>query len=373
MTTLVLLGGGQDFYRIGERAWRMHIETVVVDQIRPDGWAHHWLEASCYDIQETVSALQSWCAKNKSPDGVLCAGTDAPHVMAAVAKNWGLSGISEATAELSRNKLLQYERLQSAGLTVPKTLIAEVADRYGMRGVVFKPALSRGSRGVQRYAANDLIPVTAVDAAARHGGPALIQEWIEGAQISSESLVQDGKILWTSFVDRNYSRLEEFKPHVIEDGCDAPSSVPVYYENDWQYQAEDQLQRAAEAIGMRSGILKGDLVWDGRLLWVIEVATRLSGGGFCSEITPEVWGVDFVGMAIRLALGDYIWPGEIRPCLRRHVCQRFYFPKRPTSHPERGPYALGRGSTSEEALESAQKRLRIMIEDIEKSREHARN
>ena len=72
MTAIVLLGGGQDFHRIGERAWRMHIETVVVDRVRPEGWAHHWLEASCYDIQETVSALQSWCAKNKrQPDGVL--------------------------------------------------------------------------------------------------------------------------------------------------------------------------------------------------------------------------------------------------------------------------------------------------------------
>ena len=80
----------------------------------------------------------------------------------------------------------------------------------------------------------------------------------------------------------------------------------------------------------------------------------------CSDITPEVWGVDFVGLAIRLALGDKIWPREVRPYLRRYACQRFQFPVRPTSHPERGPSVIAYGKTREDAQEAATRRLALL-------------
>ena len=137
-----------------------------------------------------------------------------------------------------------------------------------------------------------------------------------------------------------------------------PSSIPCFFEKDWQAMASEQLQKCVTVLGLQSGVLKGDLVWDGDRIWVIEVACRLSGGRMCSDITPGVWNIDFIGMAIRLALGDYIWPGEVRPYLRRYACQRFSFPVRPTSHPERGPSVIGYGPSREEAQAHAELRLR---------------
>ena len=356
---LVLLGGGIDSTSIVRRAVEMGLETVIVDKVIPSNYTGYWVKASCYHELEALVRIARWVDEyDARPSAVLCAGTDAPDVMAAVAHEYSLPGPSAETAIISKNKIRQLEALRQAGVSVPKTVVATHADRYGMANVLFKPATSRGARGVQRYAADELIPVTAVDRAAQFGTPVLVQEWIDGQQLSSESLVQDGKLLWTAFADRNYARLEEFKPYVIEDGCDMPSSIPCFFEKDWQAMASEQLQKCVTVLGLQSGVLKGDLVWDGDRIWVIEVACRLSGGRMCSDITPGVWNIDFIGMAIRLALGDYIWPGEVRPYLRRYACQRFSFPVRPTSHPERGPSVIGYGPSREEAQAHAERRLR---------------
>ena len=136
-----------------------------------------------------------------------------------------------------------------------------------------------------------------------------------------------------------------------------PYSFEAYFENDWEAKAQAQLQKACSLIGLENGVLKGDLVWDNRKIWIIEVATRLSGGKMCSDITPEVWGVDFVGMAIRLALGDHIYSGEINPYVRKHACQRFEFPVSPRSHPERGRSAIGYGQDQKQAEADARRQL----------------
>ena len=361
---LILLGGGVDSVSIVGRAAEMGIETVLVDRVIPRNYTGYWVKASCYHEIETLAGLARWVEQyNSIPSAVLCAGTDAPDVMAAVAREYGLPGPSVETAFISKNKLRQLEALRQAGVRVPETRIATNAgtftraETFNRGNILIKPSTSRGARGVQLYGDGDPVPPGAIELAASFGAPALVQEWIDGQQLSSESLVQDGEILWTAFADRNYSRLEEFKPHVIEDGCDMPSDIPCFFEKNWQEMADEQLQRCVMALGLRSGVLKGDLVWDGDRIWVIEVACRLSGGRMCSDITPEVWGVDFVGLAIRLALGDRIWPGEVRPYVRRYACQRFSFPIAPQSHPERGPSIIAYGKTREDAQEAALQRL----------------
>lgn len=361
---IVLLGGGIDSIGIVGRALQMGLETVVIDQDQKAparNLAHYFLPVSCYDIDQVLDALNIF---GRHPDGVLCAGTDAPHVMAAVASAYDLIGPSAETAFVSRNKLEQARLLSQNDVKVP-SFGGHRFDDFTIDGPppwVLKPADSRGARAVFRVTDIDQpwkewFKVAQLESATRQ---VILQRWVDGQQISSESLVQGGRILWTAFADRNYDRLEEFAPYVIEDGCDMPSAIIPNHENDWRQKADSELQKCIGVLGLVNGVLKGDLVWDGQRIWVIEVATRLSGGRMCSDITPEVWGVDFVGMAIRIALGDHIWPGEINPYLRRHCTQRFQFPVRPTAHPDRGPHVIGYGTTRSEAQRNAAKQLQLL-------------
>ena len=346
---ILFLGGGVDSLGIVYRAREMGFSAVVADSdpnapaIRLLDRADRFILASAYSVDDVLRSL------TEAPLAVLCAGVDAPHVMAAVAERFDLVGPSPATAELSRDKVLQIKALMGH-VKVPWTENADLMAPYPGGEYVLKPADSRGARGVIRVKRWESAEPWIPEARARSPtGRVLIQEWVYGAQLSSESLVQDGKILWTAYAERNYDRLDETHPYVIEDGSDMPPGIPSFFERDWEMIGNETLQKCVDVLGFVSGTLKGDLVWDGKEMTVIEVACRLSGGRFCSDLIPACWGVDFVGMAIRIALGEKVYPGEIRPYLRRHVCQRFQFSDKVTSHPQRGRMVIGKGGNREEA------------------------
>jgi biotin carboxylase len=348
---VVFLGGGSDAVPIVARGLAMGVRPIVVD-FNADCPARHLGEfvlASCYDATSTLNALQEIGAR---PDGVLCAGVDAPHVAAAVVERYGLPGPDPITAAFSQDKLLQNEVLGEL-VSVPLTFPGPVAHPGW---VVVKPVDSRGGRGVSRVMPHRLAEAWAT--AVRHSptGRAMVQEWLDGPQLSTESIIQNGEVLFTAIAERNYSRLEEFSPAVIEDGSDMPCPELGDPDNGgFEWQVIQAMRLAAQAIGLGTGILKGDLVWHNSRPYVVEVAARLSGGGFCSLMTPAVWGVDVVGAAIDQCLGRK--PVVPRPYLRTHVCQRFRFPRRPWSHPERGDFVLGFGMSRAVARLDAERKL----------------
>jgi len=351
--TIAVLGGGIDSIGILRRIKEMGLRTIVFDGDENAPAREHladtFVNVSCYDAWAVMNAL---CDLPEEIHAVLCAGTDCPDVMAVISGK-----PSMRTAEISMNKWMQKKIFLEAGVRIPSWIAGEEArGLVTFADVVVKPTKNRGSRGVSRVRAGESLD-EAIKRAASYdsAGHVIVEDWIDGIQLSSESLVQDGKIIYTAYSQRNYSRLHETYPYVIEDGGDMPPYIPLYYENDHERMAHEQLQKCVDALGLRSGTLKGDLVWDGNKIWVIEVACRLSGGDFCSKQIPTVWGVDFVGFAVRLALGETIYSGEIDPYFRRYMCQRFVIPHGTTHHAERGPSFIRYGKTRSEARGNAQK------------------
>jgi biotin carboxylase len=78
---------------------------------------------------------------------------------------------------------------------------------------------------------------------------------------------------------------------------------------------------------VRNGTVKGDIVVHKGEPYVIELAARLSGGFFCTREIPLNTGVDFIGCAIRVALGERIAAEELEPKRQVPVIQRYAFPK----------------------------------------------
>jgi biotin carboxylase len=87
------------------------------------------------------------------------------------------------------------------------------------------------------------------------------------------------------------------------------------------------ITEAAASLGIKNGVLKGDIVISDGRRYVIEMAARLSGGFFCTLEIPLNTGVDFVGQAIRLALGEPVDPADLVPRFQRPVVQRYLWPK----------------------------------------------
>lgn len=301
MSTLICLGGGIEGLPILERAKALGHRLVVVDgnQNAPGmARADVSVVASCYDPIATVDAIHL----GYHPDGVLCCAVDAPNVAAFVAREFDLPGLTPDQAAMSVNKLEQKAQLRWAGLPVP--------DFHGWARIVVKPPDSRGARGVK------LIET---------GG--VVEEWLDGPQLSTESIIQDGCVLWTGIAHRNYIRLQEFAPYIIEDGYEEPHGDARLLAS-----VNSVLKRACAALGwyqVGGGTVKGDLILhEGRVV-VLELAARLSGGFLATHGHPLAYGVDFVGAAIEMALGNNwpIWPTQPSGFESSFVCQRYVFPE----------------------------------------------
>jgi biotin carboxylase len=191
------------------------------------------------------------------------------------------------------------------------------------RDLVIKPVDSRGSRGVQRIAR--VADLDAAFALARSHSPTkrvMVEEFLDGPQVSTESIVTNGYCHTPGFSDRNYEFLETHAPFFIENGGDLPSHLPQAA----QEKVKTLVARAAEALGMREGSVKGDIVVHDGEAYVIELAARLSGGFFCTREIPLNTGVDFIGCAIRVALGERVAAAELEPIRQQPVIQRYAFP-----------------------------------------------
>lgn len=330
-TLLVISGGGEALAGI-RRARDMGLRVVVSDgSPTAPGFAlaDEHIVASTYDIEGTVAAARRYHETVRPIDGVMCIAADIPLTVASVAQALGLPGIPVASARLSQDKLAMKERFAADGVPVPwyaavqgpGDVAAHLRDLAA--ALVVKPVDSRGARGVTR-----LLPggdsAWAWEQARRFSptGRVMVERFLSGPQVSTESLILGGVAHTPGFADRNYARLEQFAPHIIEDGGDLPTVLPP----ETRRAIEAVIQAAARSMGISDGVLKGDIVVSDGEVFVIEVAARLSGGYFCTHEIPRSTGVDLVGAAVRVALGDSVPPASIRVERETPVCQRWLFP-----------------------------------------------
>jgi biotin carboxylase len=331
--TLLIVSGGIEAVDAVKRAKEMGL-TVVVSDRDPEApgfaFADSCLIADVYGASETAAAAERYNRKIRRIDGVICVAADAPLTAATVASRLGIPGISVAAAELACDKLAMKRRLAECGVPVPwfceVTTVQQLQRAAIERGnnLVIKPVDSRGSRGVQRVAkVRDLAKAFAL---ARSHSPTqrvMVEEYLEGPQVSTESIVIDGVCHTPGLSDRNYEFLDTYAPFFVENGGDLPSHLPP----DVQDGIKSVVSSAAAALGVSRGTVKGDIVVHNGRPYVIELAARLSGGFFCTREIPLNTGVDFVGCAIRLALGETVSPEELEPKSSVPVIQRYAFPE----------------------------------------------
>jgi biotin carboxylase len=333
MKTILIISGGIEAADAAKRAKEMGLHVVVsdIDAAAPGfRFADDRLIADVYGAEETARAAETYHHKVRKIDGVICVAADAPVTAALVAERLNLPGISVETAKLACDKLAMKRRFADRDVPVP--WFTPVADLGELRAImaergtdlVIKPVDSRGSRGVQRLArVTDFAQAFGRAKAHSPTGRVMVEAYLAGPQVSTESIVTGGWCYTPGFSDRNYEFLDRHAPFFIENGGDLPSHLP----RGIQEKVKLVVSRAALALGVRDGTVKGDIVVHKGEAYVIELAARLSGGFFCTREIPLNTGVDFIGCAIRVALGERIPAEELMPRRQVPVIQRYAFPK----------------------------------------------
>lgn len=330
--TLLVISGGAEAVPGIQRAKEMGLHVVVSD-INPSApgfsIADTHIIASTYDVVATVAAAQAYHRTIRPIDGVICIAADVPFTVASVAHALGLPGIPIEAAHLASDKLAIKQRFVEAGIAIPR--FSPVESRSQLEAIVkdwgfpliLKPVDSRGARGVLRLRAGiDLDWAFGHSQSYSPTSRVMVEEYLSGLQISTESVILNGRGFTPGFVERNYEYLERFAPYMIENGGQQPSKFSPSDQQAVARLAED----AARAMGISTGIAKGDLVFTSDGPKVIEIAARLSGGWLSTDQIPLGTGVDLVGAAIKLALGEEVSEEAVTPLYHRGVAIRYFFP-----------------------------------------------
>ena len=330
--TILFIGGGRETVPALDTARDLGVEVVVIDgdAVGCDAAraGYRCLQASTYDAQSCVAVAKLAESKGRKFDGVTSVGTDCAFTVAVVASELGLPGVPPSSALIASNKallksfLLEREIMTPLGATCMQL---EDLDRALVTigfPCILKPADSRGSRGV--------FLVRNIDEARLHfpltlrfspTATALVEQYIDGLQYSSESVVVNGEPFTVGLSTRNYDFLEWTRPEIVEDGGSLPAALGEKLEN----QLAHDLARIAAGLSMQNGTIKGALVVkNGELLW-IELAVRASGGYLATHGIPLSTGIDLVQAILKIAVGEPIEPAGLVAKSRQYVCQRYLF------------------------------------------------
>ena len=330
MKTLLILGAGKEQVAAITAAKAKGLRTLVLDMNPKAEGARLADEFHPVSTRDREAVLKFVAAYPGKIDGVMTIASDIPHMVSAAAEAAGARHIPQHVADLCVHKLKMKERLREAQVNVPafaRVTCLEDLDSFIARAgfpVVIKPVDNSGARGVQRLTRG--MDIAAALAYAQHfaySGEVIAEKFIAGLQVSTEGLFHDGRFYCTGFADRNYTRLDDAVPFMVEDGGD----IPTVLDDAQKKLVEREFEKAARALGIDWGPAKGDMIFgtDGRA-YVIEVAARLSGGNFCYDKVPWSTGVDIVDILVDMAVGNEVDPARFAPTRNLATSQRYFFP-----------------------------------------------
>ncbi len=332
--TILILGAGSDQVYAIRVAKEMGFRTLVVD-IDPLAKGFNYADEFALISNRDLISLKNLCdlsgKKGHRIKGVFLMGSDIPNIQSQLAEYLNLVGPTKKTAELTTNKFLMKEVLRENNIPIPwykkVNSFAEFLDaikKTNFEKYIIKPVDRSGARGVFLFDRNsiELENLYKTSKSESLCGDLLVEEYIPGNQISTESIIIDGKVYTPGFVDRNYEMLERFSPHIIENGGNHPSEV----DNEMRNSIYKLLERSTKALGILNGNAKGDIVVNKKgEPMIIEIASRLSGGDFSESLIPLGCGVNIVKSSINLCLGNQVNPNELNDKFTKFVANRYFF------------------------------------------------
>lgn len=188
-------------------------------------------------------------AKDFHPDGVICGACDTSvPVCAYVCAQLGLAGNTEEAAYKSTNKHAMIRAFEENGVPHPRYQFIRKEDVETARisipfPVISKPVDSAGSRGIHKI--NDeaeLKDALRESSVAGTSGDILVEEYVDGPEVSVEVLVINGVPHVLQITDK----LTSGPPHFYETGHSQPSELS----KDCQTAIRETACAAAKAVGL---------------------------------------------------------------------------------------------------------------------------
>lgn len=328
--TVLFFGAGTEHQIAIKMAKKMGYKVIAADA-NPKAPGLKYADVSIIEDIKNIDKMVA-VGKKYKVDGVMVHAVEIPHIVSRVAKALGLPGIEPKIADRATFKYERIAHLKKAGLNVPEYEVVnnlaeatKAAKKIGYP-VVVKPTDNAGARGVKLVKNEKELGKSFEESKSyrQEKSKILIEQFLAGQEISTESLIYNGKIYTTGFGDRNYTRQDEFYPYFVEDGHSVPSVLPEKIQKEILVEVE----KTIKALGITWGVAKGDILLHRNKIYIIEMAARTSGGWFCAGTVPLATGVHILRPLIKMAVGDEANESDIKVTKNLWACQRYVIPVR---------------------------------------------
>lgn len=311
MKSLAIIGASYLQRPVVERAREMGLRTICFSW--PQGAVCKDLCDVFYPVSITEKEEILRICREDRIDGICTIGSDvAAPTVAYVAEQMGLPGNRYDAAVRAHDKHLMREALVAAGVDCPKYITVS-GERLTVKGMelplIVKPSDRSGSLGVKKITRREELEA-AVQEAERLSiaGEALVEEFIDGREISVEMISQGGVHHALQITDK----VTTGAPHFVELAHHQPSTLPP----ETQAHIFAITRRALDALGLTDGASHSEYkITDAGRIVVMEIGGRMGGDFIGSHLVQLSTGYDFLRGVIEVALGQPVTP---HPVLRAH-------------------------------------------------------
>lgn len=250
-------------------------------------------------------------------------------LLAHVAQELGLIGISVAAATLAQDKYACRAVLAAQGLPQPRFRRISKQDELTQSAIevgfpaILKPVGGAASKGV--LLVNSMDELHAGYAGLAHDASALsdhifgyfhdsfiLEEYVPGSEYSVEGWVQEGKVSIVAIT-------EKWTDH---DNVEIKHLVPARIARPQEDAIIACVRDIARVAGLDNCAFHIELRWSNGGPVLIEVNARPGGGCITTHLVPAATGVDFVAAAISIACGRTAGCVD-RPTYRQHSVVEF--------------------------------------------------
>jgi biotin carboxylase len=214
-----------------------------------------------------------------------------------VARALGLPGSSVETVELLKDKARMRTHLNQAGISPVAARVGSSADDiatfFSLHGkAIVKPVDGAGSFAVFTVASPEDAAPAAAGLAAEGMTRFLMEQYLDGPEISVESFSFNGRHVLVAMTDK------VVLDHHVEGGHCVPSLI----DGEQAAQAGALVSAFLDAIGLRDGPAHTEIKLTARGPRIVESHNRV-GGDRINELVRQAYGVSLKGLAMGWAAG----------------------------------------------------------------------
>ena len=336
--SIVIIGAGKEQESAYLVAKKLNLITIGVDKNKNAPalkYADYKINVSVRNISIIEKTLKSLLKENKIKkiNGIFTLANDVPFTVASLSKTFKTKSISVQSSLQASNKILMKKRFNDSKVSTPvHKVVSSLSNFYKVlnnfkNDFIIKPSDGRGSRGVylltnkmKKGYLKKFFLKSYYESTERK---VIIEEFLDGPQISTEGFFYKKKYRTIAYADRNYSNLSKTKPYILENGGSMPSKI----DNKIKKKIDELIKKACDSVNINWGTIKSDIVIHKNQPCIIELAARISGGYMASHSIPLVYNFNLIKYSIKECCNLKNSIPKIQKKNKLYMCQRFLFAK----------------------------------------------